>query len=588
MRKLLILFLLFQSSVLFSQTETYQDLVNHTSVTYTKIEEEVNNANLDLLEEANYIQLKEDQWPGAKKINALIHNQLNELKTPEFARRFEQEYAKALKSTLIDWYNSWVEESKGSTKYDHYSDFANNFTPDQLYAEFFITTLCGHILIGGMNVSFIAARDQDQLSVKDLAFQDLHYYDLIKGVEIDPSTILDRKKLREFHKLIKNHVPEHLKGMADTLDLTKGLPLFNGASFYYFIEGNIEADTDKQAILQIRLSFEEVLPYLNPDGPFKAYLAIKPTNSKFSELMYDEYNNYNFHCLHAVESLSSIERLMENLSGDAYANKTAHIIQEHWPDVETQISFNKAGQVLNRKVTVPKEQISDDSLAYSYHPNGNLKTLDFYELKNVTDESGERDELKLVKACLFDEHQNLLKRSTYSYYLYHGTDIESSTAYFSYFNDRVVMDVGSETNCASGYEWGATEYGIYQGSAFFLQNNDDIPDKRSYSYRYSGDSIFIDLIAYNKTVSDLFYRTEKDKIVEFTENQGHYQAKITYDSFQRPIQFSTFKKTNTGFVPYTAASIEYDSKNRPVKYTFQMLDGDQKLNTPKVYLFRYE
>ena len=79
MRKLLILFLLFQSSVLFSQTETYQDLVNHTSVTYTKIEEEVNNANLDLLEEANYIQLKEDQWPGAKKINALIHNQLNEL-----------------------------------------------------------------------------------------------------------------------------------------------------------------------------------------------------------------------------------------------------------------------------------------------------------------------------------------------------------------------------------------------------------------------------------------------------------------------------------------------------------------------------
>ena len=118
MRKLLILFLLFQSSVLFSQTETYQDLVNHTSVTYTKIEEEVNNANLDLLEEANYIQLKEDQWPGAKKINALIHNQLNELKTPEFARRFEQEYAKALKSTLIDWYNSWVEESKGSTKYD--------------------------------------------------------------------------------------------------------------------------------------------------------------------------------------------------------------------------------------------------------------------------------------------------------------------------------------------------------------------------------------------------------------------------------------------------------------------------------------
>jgi hypothetical protein len=576
MNKLLLFFLLFQISTSFSQEEVFQDLVNHTVVYYSSAETEINNPKLDLLEEATYIELKDDQWPGAAKINTLIRNQLNELKTPDFALRFEREYIKALKSTLINWYNT------------QYSDLAHYFKPGNLHAEFCITTLCDHILVGGINVSFNAEREQRQLSATNLSFSDLHYYDLIRGVEIDPSTILDKRKQREFQKLIKSRIPEHLKAAADTLNFTKGFPLFNGAGFYYFIEGNIEADTDEQTVLQIRISLEEALPFLNPDGPFKAYLAIKPSYSKTSgDFMYDESVYYDFRCLREVESLRSFERFTESLTGDAYTNQTVHIVHERNQEAEVQISFNKLGKVTNRKVHVPKERISDDSVAYVYHLNGKLKSINRYELFTIK-ETEERDEFHLVEAFLFDEQQNLIKQTTYKTLNYHPGDIESTTQYFSYFNDRIITDISSETNCASGYEWGTTEYGIYEGSAFFLQNNDDIPDKRSYTTRHSGDSVFVDLTAYNKTVTNLFYRMENGRIVEFTEDQGHYLEKITYDSSQRPILFSSFKKTNTGFVPYTTAAVEYDSKNRPVKYTHHMLQGDQKLNKPQVYLLRYE
>lgn len=591
MHKLLILLLLLESGVSFSQNEdTYQDLVHQTSVHYTSSEEDIENPDFDLLESVEFIQLKDGQWPGAKKTNILIRNELNTLKSPEFSLRFEREYAKALKNTLIDYHQSCVKESgnRKTTDCGHYSDFARYFTPDQVQAEFSITSLCNHILVAGMNISFTAAREQDKLSVKELAFQDLHYYDLIQGIEIDPSTILDTRKLPEFYRLVKSRIPGHLKKMADTLDLKKGLPLFNGAGFYYFIEGNIETYSENQSILQIRLSLEEVSPFLNSNGPFKAYIPLKTSNTNHNGLMSGGVEGSAIQPLKELQSLRTINLLMENLSGKEYANKRVYIRSDQM-GIETQITFNKFGQPTNKKTVLKEEGSSVDSTAFTYDVNGKLKAIDLYELKTVSyiDEE-KREELKLIKTSVFDEQQNLIKRTEYHVFDYRPDDIETDTDYYTYLKDRIIQDASYETNCTSTYEWGATEYLISEGAAFYSQDNDRPINSNKYSTRSSGDTTFLELTDSKKTKICIYYIQTNNQVTEFMEQQGLLKTKITYDNLQRPVSYSIFKQSNTGYEPFISTSVEYDSKNRPIKYNYQFPESSNNPNKLQVYQFRYE
>ena len=576
MKKLLFLYLLSQANISFAQTEAFHDLINHTVVHYTSKDLDIDEFDLKL-EQVSYIELKEDQWPGAKKINELILKQAKEIGSTEFATRFKREYNKAIEQALIGEYNECVRTADDPKSCDRYYELANGLRMEELTANFFITSLSNNILIGGMNISFDARHKDITFIVDDLGFQDLHYYDLTTGQEIDPKTILNPGKLAEFHKLVKSRVPEALKPMADTLDFNLGLPVINGGSFYYFLEGNLEVRTNYQAILQVRLSLEEVLPFINPKGPFKNYLKLKFSNAKHSGISPDNHQHAGIRCLQVAESLR-----MEHLSGKPYANQTVHISSSGPSAVDVEIGFNKQGNPRFRTTVTPNPRIPKDSVVYTYYSNGKLRKMDFYELKRGIDSNGIRYHYMQNYTYNYDPQQNKVAKINYE------DGFPGDGEYYTYIGDRVIIDHNNQFDRVSGYYQPAQEYVITEGAVLPSQNNNQVPLNLQYTRRISGDTTFIECASGKHTEVYLWYIQQHDLVTEIMENGGKSHTKITYDQQQRPTSYSLFGKTTTGFVPNISVAVAYDSKNRITRYTYQYLDGNKNPNAPIVYQFRYE
>ena len=581
MKKLLLLYLLSQTSISFGQTEAFHDLINHTAVHYTTKDLDIGEFDLKM-KEVTYIELKEDKWPGAKKINELILKQAKEIGSTEFASRFEREYNKAIEQALIGEYDECVRTADDPKSCGRYFELADGMLLEELAVNFFITSLSNNILIGGMNISFDARHKDVTFIVEDLGFQYLHYYDLNTGQEIDPKTILNTKKLAEFHKLVKSRVPEALKPMADTLDFNLGLPVINGGSFYYFLEGNLEVRTDYQAILQVRLSIEEVLPFINPEGPFKSYLKIEFSNANHSRINPYNHQHAGIQCLQIAESLQMLDGLVENLSGKSYSNQTVHISSAGRSAIDIEIGFNKQGNPRFRTTMTPNQTIPKDSVVYTYYSNGKLKKVDFYELKKGIDSNGTRYQFMLNHVENFDPQQNKVE------YINYEDGFVADGEYYTYIGDRVIIDHNNQFGRASGYYQEAHEYVITKGAVLPSQNNNQVPLNLQYTSRMSGDTTFIECTNERRTEVYLWYIQQNDLVTEIMENYGKSHTKITYDQLKRPTSYSLFGKTATGFVPYISASVAYDSKNRITRYTYQYLNGNQNPNLPIVYQFQYE
>jgi hypothetical protein len=592
MNKLLVLLFLSGSTISFSQVEWRGDLVNKTNVQYSVLEMDVDNPNLKELKVLRYIEIIGNEWKGASKINALIKKEASALSSKQFAQRFQKEYDLAIKKTLKEWYNGCVEDSAAADadEYDcgHYSDYKDIYTLDGLWSEFEIVSICDNILIGGMHTSFDAARDSWQLSIDNLSFQDLHYYDLDKGVEIEPSTILNKKKKREFERLLRRSIPEHLSEIADTLDFSKGFPIFNGASFYYFINGNIEADNDYQIILQPRLSFDEALPFLNPNGPFKAYLKVEKKNPIYNGLAYNETRYYDYHCSREIEALESLGRYISSLSGELYTGQ--HLRVSHGESgYELNVQFNKKGSLVNHKYYSSEEGLADDSVVFEYHPNGMLKMIRRYEVESIHDnKSGdEYDKFFLTKLYEFDELENLIKRTIYDIHTFGFIEVTAETEYFTYFANRVITDLGAQTSSSTGFIYEVSESEIIEGSLEFICLDYDQSRSRYSIQHFGNETKLLHHLPEGDTVK-MNYFTENNQIKEFYESYGQTKIQVTYDDDQRPILFEKFRANKTGYGYVMKSELEYDSFGRPSSFTSYMFSSDHSVHSFQVNVFHWE
>ena len=569
MRQLLLLLLLSHST--FAQDHFIRDLVQDTKLKYSEVTLGKDTYDNELLSSAKYIQLDEETWKGAKKINELLKEDARQLNTTKFKKEFMVEFNKVVYSELKEDFDYCEMERKRHEHWEsdcsYYLTLGEEFKPNNVRASYWFVGLCGHIAIGGLEVSFRAKR-KDNWSFGTQFYQQMHYYDLNKGVEIDPSTIIDPKKKRSFYKLIKQRVPEHMKEMADSLDLSNGFPIFNGASFYYILSGSIDADTDKYPVLHVRLSYDEALQFLNPKGPFKSYLSFPSKASEGTGLMYSEVDFGGMDQLRYLRSMSDIRHFVEFLNGEQFANISAHC-KYRKGEYEWVINFDKNGRLESHWIEDHEDDVVDDSIVFTYHDNGAVKSRHYYELDDVYDPVSEEEiEMTTLSESLeFDVNGNVIAYAEYESPEYLNEVQEKEIVYFMYFGDYLVADYGYQTNHSFGMEWGAERYAVLGGECYHDLDSDSKKHAK-YKYTIAGDTTKYFRVKKKGDVLREAYVKKDGLVVAYFESGGTYSTYLEYNKDGYPFKSTRYRKTDEENVMILEVKIVYDSKNRPIEYNF--------------------
>lgn len=580
-----LLFFFFQLFIATShaQDDAVMDVVNQTFCDYNYVDSIQVNPYLEATLHSSYIVLNKQQWPGATKINQLILKEFSSLKEKDFADRASREFQRIM--ALDDaMYASMDEEGDQSNIPTEEYDLTE-FIESTVEVEFRILALCDHVLICGFYTEVEFNSDYDAFIPYNI-----HYYDLMAGSEIDPASILTKKRLPEFHKLIKSRVPEHLKAFTDTMDLSKGLPLFIGAGFYYLLEGVVDISSSAQPTLQVRLDLASIVPYLNNSGPFKSYLKVMADAEANTEMLYDEFFFRDLRCLREVNQLKAMERFIERLDGEQFAGQELHISREgaRHP-MDRQITFNEKGQ----KMTISGRYLDEDHLeykdVYSYHPNDRLSKIEKYQSEYATRNSSEEYVLELDEVIYFDKNQNLIQ---HSYIPNYGTEpktlkTHNNNEYFTYLNNRIIKDESYTYSTQLGCVDWAIDYAICLGSSFEFDDYSNPAEVTRYTSRIVGDTTFIDASSGNETYCELYFVTEEGHITCVWEFGGERLTRVTYNDQQLPCTLQQMRIRDSIETKESTVTIAYDVRKRPVGYRKQVF-VNEKLQEDLVYQLRYQ
>jgi hypothetical protein len=566
-----------------AQDDIVMDVVNQTFCDYNYVDSIQVNPYLEATLHASYIVLDKQQWPGATKINQVILDEFSRLKEKEFADRASGEFQRLMALDEAMYASMDEEGSQSSVPMEEYD--LTEFIEGKAKVEFRILALCDHILIGGYYTEVEFNSDYDLFIPHNIL-----YYDLMTGSEIDPASILSKKRLPEFHKLIKSRVPEHLKAFTDTMDLSKGLPLFVGAGFYYLLEGVVDISSSAQPTLQVRVDLASIVPYLNNSGPFKAYLKVMADAEANTEMLYDEFFFRDLRCLREVKQLKDMERFIERLDGEQFALQEVHISNEgaRHP-IDIQITFNEKGQ----KMTISGRYLDEDHLeykdVYSYHPNDRLSKIEKYQSEYAERNSSEEYVLELDEVIYFDKNQNLIQ---HSYIPNYGTEpktlkTHNKNEYFTYLNNRIIKDESYTYSTQLGCVDWAIDYAICLGSSFELNDYSNQAEVTRYTSRIVGDTTFIDASSGKETYCELYFVTEEGRITTIWEFGCQRLTKITYNDQQLPCTVQQMRIRDSIETKESTVTIAYDVRKRPVSYRKQVF-VNEKLQEDLVYQLRYQ
>lgn len=567
MKNLLLLTSFLWLNLVSAQQREFHDFVHNTSVSYHIVPMQIESKLIGYPISLERIHLDKSSFSKAIRINELIEKNIQRIISEKFANEFQANFktlvgqklqkdredciaevkARSLEGINCEYILSTGEEYKLET-----DDIAHN-----------IVALCDDILITSLSIYYEVDHEVEYNREYNMIYSEMHYYDLSKGIEIDPNSILISSKKNAFEKVVRKYLPPSLN--PSNLDLSYGQPIFFGTGFYYNLVGSNGTNYPTPGYqIQIRIPLEEVVPFLNKKGPFASYINVKPSTSESSQLAYSTIHHNDPYITRHVDALNSLERFLTSLSGPQFKNQLLSAKKESF-----QASFNENGQITCYWFVDQDENRASDSVTFDYHSNKALRAIHRYELFDYEDDETEEEffHMKETETFIFDQNENLIEYHEVDDQAYFRNEPypEIESLYLTYLGDRVFIEeyYQDENQFDSGYP---ETFTVKAGELIQMKNP-------SYSNFWKHH------LQQTETLVQLTRTTEKKEYEEFSvilesgqpikklEHNGQRMIEYTYDSKEHPTTLKHYNQTGDSYSLHHTIEVKYDTNGRPVSYS---------------------
>lgn len=288
-----------------------------------------------------------------------------------------------------------------------------------LSAETDVLSLCNDIVIISFGINYVT----EMLHLSKYTI--IRYFDAKTGREVSKKQILDDSKIAKFISLVNSRIPEKYKGLISLDEIENGNGVFCGAGFYYILQGSLNNDLYLSGIpsVYVRLSLEEVKPYLNIGGPFGIYTTYTTgtANRGMPEDFYEvDYPNPFISNLHLFES-DPWKVLNRPIEKAVCMQKIGDSFVKHH-----ELFYDSLGRTISQLIYTAGGNYLKENISYSYFPDGKLKSVCRYTKEKYSDNTLER-------RWNYDQQGNLWYNSIIS-----GT--HSCVSHYVYFGDLIIED----------------------------------------------------------------------------------------------------------------------------------------------------
>lgn len=558
------------------------DLLNNKKVTYISKYQTLNNSKINFYEELDVsipilIDLKDSNIQ--KKINKRFENILfSQLESDSFKLKINAH----CKESVHMYLNNRDED------YDDlglYQDNETRFSPELTYIKHQFLSYYNGILVFQAVFKYQAV--YNRFKINKFEYTQTYYINVNTGKEYNASAIYKQSNIKQFNELLEkkislklnNYVQQNQKNKQDPSDFYEDATLEyaqskkpmkvsgfsalkNGFifpkifSFSYYIPqwqscmyntGGLDAE--------IRLSFEEIKPFLNPNGPYGS--LINTTMPKeINNFIFPNKHNINTYKSPYVEAKINIPFLEELPKLYPHNIKTVIIKQkDRYTKKDTvipfrEISISKSGQVLEKvnfssgkkyysesylfdslgqliKISEFKREVISEAFDFTYNTKGNILTST--QTGNPTSDETRYYYYK-DNVCYLESYSVFNGKIDIDYSVFSFTDSgflkdkkqynQNSSNYSNYYlfkNKKILFITSGIHNVPED----GTHF-VYNDSGLLISIEHD--DDQSYIYAYDDQARIVSETRYyrdkqsSKKTITYNEKGEIEKVIEETEN----------------------------------------------------------------------
>ena len=529
-----------------------------------------------------YPVLRNNDWKGEEKVNENINNlAIHMAMSQEVHDRFMKYFFENL-TYLFEM--EYKDELEGEP--NPYIDLLDSFYPDDVGIDLDIISLNNHIIVVNCIIDYNASRGKHSTYYKNLQYEELAYFDLNTGEQIDPVTFINPNKLEVFHAEAYSKISEEATEFITMEDVKNGKPVFKGASFYYVVKGNSDATFQSDYNYHVRFELEEIQPYLNKKGGYSAYLKHhKSAPPIVCSMTMDRFGNSNNWYSRDYRQIQNINELLEEPINGKFRATLAY----KWKDDNTKYlkyknTFNKAGYITTQ-LKYESDGDLEDSIVFHYYDNNVIKMIQFFDVDYIKEYQNDPDYEELdwwEDLWYFDEKGNMtLYEGTYDTWNEYDQDyMEHEVMHYSYFGDKVFVDCSYRCKYGTGMTEGEEFYVIQNGYAIkttrYLTNK-----KMEYKIQQKGKELIFNNTHYKDTMLFIL-QLKSDRIVSCTiDANADWSFKVEYNNDGSPTLYET-ERINEKGTNGNGYKCTYDKNGNPIEHIRYSLHNKKVTKTRRI------